>query len=168
MPIEIRPSTLEIADRRRALIRQAWAAAYPHIYTAQEMDDIFTDRITQTSSWRARRLNQIGSFSAFDGDQLVGVTALSALTDGDAEVVVMYVRPDQQRAGIGRLLWARAEAEARKRDAPGLWVWTLERGGAVAYYERMGCTARDSGTFTIGDHAEPAIGLWKAIEENED
>lgn len=80
-------------------------------------------------------------FSAWDGDELLGIAALKRMDSGHAEVKSMRTHPDRLRRGAARALLDRVIAEAR---AEGYAQLSLETGvgtpfvAANALYERAG------------------------------
>lgn len=70
---------------------------------------------------------------------------------GVAELHRLYVRPDQRRRGLGRLLVRHAEEHARRNGARRLFFWSDTRfTDAHRLYEGMGY-ARDGSTRDLGD-----------------
>jgi putative acetyltransferase len=103
------------------------------------IDAAFGD--TETSSFTAairaspRYVPEL-TFVADDGGELVGFTMLSYVTAGEGDVLIltpMAVRPDRQRAGIGKRVVRAAIAAADARGEP---VMLVE--GVPAYYPQFG------------------------------
>lgn len=63
-------------------------------------------------------------YLAYDGEELVGEFVLLATGPATCEIVNLAVREDRQGQGIGRLLLARAEEEARRTGAAALEIGT--------------------------------------------
>jgi GNAT superfamily N-acetyltransferase len=63
-----------------------------------------------------------------------GILTLLIHTPYAAEIVVMGVRPELHRAGIGQALLERAEARLAERDIPYLQLKTLSRRSADKGY----------------------------------
>lgn len=101
---------------------------------------------------------EIKLFAAWDGEQLMGMGALKALSDTDGEVKSMRTHPDFLRRGVGTALMEKIISAAR--DA-GLAALFLETGtsehydAATALYERFGFTYR------------PPFGDYKASPHNQ-
>lgn len=72
---------------------------------------------------------------AWEGERLVGCLAL-LMSGGEARMRQVAVAADAQGRGIGRLLVAKFEAEARRRGAARVVLHA--RRTAVAFYERLG------------------------------
>lgn len=69
--------------------------------------------------------------------QVMGFAGLWPAVDGAADVDPLYVEPEQQGAGIGRLLWAALEAHARETGAKRIVIDSDPH--AIGFHERMGC-----------------------------
>jgi len=81
---------------------------------------------------------EIGPYAVGFSDLLHGGDAPSPAARGP-EVRRLYVHPRYKRRGIGRALLARAEADARARDAASIWL-TAWAGNvdALAFYAALG------------------------------
>jgi ribosomal protein S18 acetylase RimI-like enzyme len=73
---------------------------------------------------------------AWDGERAVGCLALLMGGAREARMRQVAVAPDARGRGIGRLLVAESEAEARRRGAARMTLHA--RQSAVAFYERLG------------------------------
>ena len=69
-------------------------------------------------------------WSVWEGDEVVGIGALKALSDDSGEVKSMRTRPDYLRRGVAALLLDHIVAEARAR---GLTHLRLETGTGLAF-----------------------------------
>lgn len=141
----------------RDVIRRAWEQAYTHTYTRQEIMDYFTGRVEGWAGWREQRASLLGHIVAELDQQVVGTASLARLTDGDAELVSLYVDPPYQQRGIGHRLWQVCLALLRKQGIPALKTWVLATASAVHFYERRGCRLVGTDYFYIGSHAESVL-----------
>lgn len=153
-------------EARVDVIRSAWRAAYSHIFTRAEIDGIFNGDIEGEGSWVASRLAPAGTLAARRDGRLIGLASLGLLRNGDAELAAFYVRPEEQRRGVGLALWSRALDEFQVRGCTRMEVWTLARAGARQFYEARGCFAFGAGSFTAAGHVEPAVGYAVRISES--
>lgn len=145
-------------DARVDVIRAAWRSAYSHIFTRTEIDGIFNGDMEGEGSWVASRLAPAGTLAARRDGRLIGLASLGFLRNGDAELAAFYVRPEEQRRGVGLALWSQALDEFRLRGCTRMEVWTLARADARKFYEARGCVAFADGSFTTAGHVEPAVG----------
>jgi ribosomal protein S18 acetylase RimI-like enzyme len=155
--IQIRWAAQEDIPARWDLIRVAWDQAYAHIYTSQEIEDVFHNRIEQKNTWQHNRRQVLGSLVAEVDGQVVGTAGLALLRDGDGEVTSLYVHPDWQSKGVGTALWNGCVDALRDHDCSGVQVWVLENAGALAFYRRRGCLLFGEGYYWVGRHTERAL-----------
>lgn len=144
-----------------AINRVAWENAYQHIYTDEEIADLFAERITQGGTWTTRRRSQLETFVAEIGASgavigFVGTTLLKRA--GEGEITHLYVHPDYQRQGVGRLLWDTGVAFLKSKNCKMIWVWVLEKAPAYRFYLYQGCEVRENGVYRIGTHREVTKG----------
>ena len=127
------------------------------------IDAAFGD--TETSVFTARIRASPGyvpelTFVADDDGDLVGFTMLSYVTAGDAEVLIltpMAVRPDRQRAGVGKQVVRAAIAAADARREP---VVLVE--GVPSYYPQFGFRSASELGFERPDPRIPEA-AWLAL-----
>jgi putative acetyltransferase len=127
------------------------------------IDAAFED--TETSGFTARIRSSAGyvpelTFVADDDGELVGFTMLSYVIAGDRDVLIltpMAVRPDRQRAGVGKQVVRAAIAAADARGEPVLLVE-----GVPSYYPQFGFRSASELGFERPDPRipEPA---WMAL-----
>ena len=159
VPFIIRPRIPEDRAACLAINIAGWQTAYADIFTPEEIAGAFDRTIPITSSSGEGRGELLDVFVAEWDDKVVGFITISQRNDGSGEVGSLYVHPDHQRQGVGRSLWMAVIDFLRGQNIETVTVWTLERGGAVEFYERLGCTRFTVDTITIGDHEERTIGL---------
>ncbi|HEU4960693.1 MAG TPA: GNAT family N-acetyltransferase [Sphingomonas sp.] len=83
----------------------------------------------------------VSFFSAWDGEDLLGIGAIKQLDTGHAELKSMRTAPDQLRRGVGRAMLAHLIAVARERGYTRLSLETGTApmfGPANAMYEAFG------------------------------
>ena len=100
------------------------------------------------------------TFVADDDGELVGFTMLSHVTAGEREVLIltpMAVRPDRQRAGVGKQVVRAAIAAADARGEP---VVLVE--GVPSYYPQFGFRSASELGFERPDPRIPEA-AWMAL-----
>jgi putative acetyltransferase len=127
------------------------------------IDAAFGD--AETSEFTARIRASAGyvpelTFVADDDGELVGFTMLSHVTAGEREVLIltpMAVRPDRQRAGVGKQVVRAAIAAADARGEP---VVLVE--GVPSYYPQFGFRSASELGFERPDPRIPEA-AWMAL-----
>jgi putative acetyltransferase len=127
------------------------------------IDAAFGD--TETSVFTARIRASVGyvpelTFVADDDGELVGFTMLSYVTAGQRDVLIltpMAVRPDRQRAGVGKRVVHAAIAAAEARGEP---VVLVE--GVPSYYPQFGFVSAAALGFEPPDARIPDA-AWMAL-----
>ena len=139
-------------------MRSAWRSAYAHIFSPDEIEGVFDGSLEGEGSWVGARLASAGTLAARRDGSLLGLASLGLLRDGGGELAALFVRPQDQGRGVGTALWEAAIEELRRAGCPRMEVWTLARADARSFYERRGCVAVDTGSFTVGHHVEEVVG----------
>lgn len=156
--IEIRAGTDADVEALAETGRRLFTAAYGNISGADDLaahvDDYFSEATVSSELGR----DDVQYDLAMDGDDIVGflktrrspVPNQVPLSNG-IEVQQLYVSPDQQRKGIGRMLTDRAVSIAREWGADGLWlsVWQ-EADWAVNFYRAYGYRTVGTADFWLG------------------
>jgi len=127
------------------------------------IDAAFDD--TETSVFTAKIRASLGyvpelTFVADEDGELVGFTMLSYVTAGDRDVLIltpMAVRPDRQRAGVGKQVVHAAIAAADARREP---VVLVE--GVPSYYPQFGFRSAGELGFERPDPRIPEA-AWMAL-----
>lgn len=80
---------------------------------------------------------------AFDGQVLAGVAVLDTLWRGPGhdllQLEFLHVGRPYRGLGLGRRLFAHAQAAARERGARGLYISATPSAHTVAFYRSLGC-----------------------------
>ena len=85
---------------------------------------------------------------AWDGRRAVGCLVLKLLPGREIQMRQVAVRADAQRKGVGRLLIAEAEAEAKRQGRARMVLHA--RQPAVAFYEKLGYAVEGEPFVEIG------------------
>lgn len=97
---------------------------------------------------------------AVEDGEVVGYARLIAMPDGSARIRQVVVEPSRQRSGIGSSLVLELIGLARRRGIP--LVWLEARVTAIAFYERLGFTARP-GVFPYGRTGLPHVRMEQPL-----
>ncbi|AZO08265.1 MULTISPECIES: GNAT family N-acetyltransferase [unclassified Mesorhizobium] len=147
----------------RALLVETWHATYDAIYGAQRVTEI-TDDWHSIASLQARLMRPNSEFLlADDGSRIGGMAFASATTDPKIVLLhQLYVHPDCQRQGIGRLLLD--EVELSFPQARTIRVEVEEaNASAIAFYEASGFQPAGKTADCGGGSGMPALVLEKRL-----
>lgn len=152
--------------------QRLFIAAYGKISGADDLAAHVDDYFGETVVARELRQNGIRYLLAMDEGEIAGFLKLrsgeipkSVAADKAVEVQQLYVSPDQQRRGIGRLLMDRAVEIALEAAAQGLWlsVWE-EADWAISFYQRYGFRTVGTTDFWLGDSHYNDFLMWFPAE----
>jgi ribosomal protein S18 acetylase RimI-like enzyme len=173
--LQIREAVTGDIERLAATGRRLFVASYGNISGAEDLaahvDDYFSDSTVAAELGR----DGVRYLLAIDDEAIVGflklrqnevpksVPAVTAL-----EVQQLYVSPDQQRRGIGRMLMDRAVEFARAASVQGLWlsVWE-EADWAIRFYRRYGFSTVGTADFWLGDSHFNDFLMWLAASADQ-
>lgn len=132
MGVTIRPAREADAEAIAGVHVETWRAAYAGLLPQEVLDGL--SRRRQTRRWRRAirdpqaELGQV--FVAEDG----GIAGFGSASCKAGEITTLYVRPDAQRRGIGRMLFHHM---AEFLEGP-VSLWVLDGNPAAGFYERLG------------------------------
>ena len=156
--IEIRAGTEADIEALAETGRRLFTAAYGNIAGADDLASHVDDYFSAAAVASELRREGVRYDLAMDGDDIVGFlkTLRSAIPDQvplshGIEVQQLYVSPEQQRKGIGRMLSDCAVSVAREQGADGLWlsVWQ-EANWAIDFYRGYGYRTVGTADFWLG------------------
>jgi ribosomal protein S18 acetylase RimI-like enzyme len=147
----------------RDLLVETWHATYDSIYGAERVTEI-TDEWYSAASLKARLVRPNSEFLIADDGKRIGGTAFAVATSDPAIILLhqLYVRPDCQRKGIGKLLLDEIE-----ESFPEARILRLEveeaNGPAVAFYRVNGFLPAGSTSDCGGGSGLPALVFEKTL-----
>jgi ribosomal protein S18 acetylase RimI-like enzyme len=156
--IEIRRATVNDVNALAEAGRRLFTAAYGNISGAEDLAAHIDDYFSVNAVASEIETEGVQYHLAMYRDVIAGFVKLRRgaipkqvpLVTG-LEVQQLYVAPDQQRKGIGRLLSDRAVVVALEDAADGLWlsVWQ-EADWAVSFYRSYGYRTVGTADFWLG------------------
>lgn len=165
--IRIRDATPADARAIASVQADVWRTTYRGHFPDAVLDQVDLDARAQRREARLREMpaKEICLLAELDGAVIgfvMGGPREFDAASGEAEVYAIYVRDEQQRAGVGRALLAEA---ARRLDAlglRGLLIWVLrENAKGRSFYERNGGRAERERPYEIGGAQITETGyLW--------
>ena len=132
MGVTIRPAREADTEAIAGVHVETWRYAYAGLLPQEVLDGL--SRRRQTRRWRRAirdpqaELGQV--FVAEDG----GIAGFGSASREAGEITTLYVRPDAQRRGIGRMLFHHM---AEFLEGP-VSLWVLDGNPAAGFYERLG------------------------------
>lgn len=156
--IEVRRATVDDVKALAEAGRRLFTAAYGNISGAEDLATHIDDYFSIGAVASEIETEGVQYHLAMYRDVIAGFLKLRRgaipkqvpLANG-FEVQQLYVAPDHQRKGIGRLLSDRAVVVAREEDSDGLWlsVWQ-EADWAVNFYRSYGYHTVGTADFWLG------------------
>ncbi len=132
MDVTVRPACGQDAGAIAGVHVETWQAAYAGLLPQGVLDGLSQRR--QTRRWRRAIHNpegELGQVFVADAD---GIAGFGSANRGTGEITTLYVHPEAQRRGIGRLLFVRM---AEFLDGP-VSLWVLDGNLAAGFYARLG------------------------------
>jgi GNAT superfamily N-acetyltransferase len=169
---QVRLAIPEDADAIAQVHWDSWVATYTGVFPQASFDAYPLG--TRREVWRreAEGPGERRLFVAANGAEVLGFANLGPYRRqpheppgqgaGEAELMALYLRPGQQRRGIGRALWDAVLAEARARGCPALRLWVIAGNPAEGFYAAMG--ARPVGENVFDAHGTPVREVCRRIE----
>ncbi len=82
----------------------------------------------------------------------------------DCEIVAIYVLPEYQKQGYGKLLFKYIVGEYKKNNYKSMIIWTFAKNKDQKFYEKLGGTIQKTGKHNLGGTEIPLVGyVWDDI-----
>ena len=92
-----------------------------------------------------------GMLVAVNAGEVIGYVMITKDRDGTAQIWAIYVLPEWQRRGAGRLLWKAALERGRQLESDQLVLWVLDGNEpARQFYERQGAVVAEERDYPVG------------------
>ncbi len=132
MGVIVRPAREDDAEAIAGVHVETWRDAYAGLLPQEALDGL--SRRQQMRRWRRAIRNpeaELGQVFVAEEGGIVGFGSASRET---GEITTLYVQPDAQRQGIGRMLFRRL---AEFLGGP-VSLWVLDGNPAAGFYARLG------------------------------
>ena len=132
MGVIVRPAREDDAEAIAGVHVETWRDAYAGLLPQEVLDGL--SRRQQMRRWRRAIRNpeaELGQVFVAEEAEIAGFGSASRER---GEITTLYVRPDAQRQGVGRMLFRRL---AEFLDGP-VSLWVLDGNPATGFYERLG------------------------------
>lgn len=152
MSYTIRPATLADVNGITEVARHTWDVTYAQSVAPHNRRRFLDRAYTPRSLREAISRERVWFFVALQGETVLGFAQYVRRSDGQGELVRIYVHPDHQRHGIGRGFLAIGLAEMVASGIDRCYVSAEANNAAArAFYERFGFRLhREYGHF-LGD-----------------
>ncbi|WP_028596199.1 GNAT family N-acetyltransferase [Paenibacillus assamensis] len=142
--MNIRPVLKEDASYIQTVARQSWNAAYGNIYPQSFIDEFVSkaysvDSLEQGAERDEQRAERHFYVCEAEGSIIAFAQVMSQETAGEYELLRIYVQPERQNAGAGRLLLSNFLTTIPHMNKLVAWVEDKNEQGR-RFYERNGFT----------------------------
>jgi ribosomal protein S18 acetylase RimI-like enzyme len=141
--VTIRRATPDDAHAIAVIHVASSLAAYRGLLPDQHLEAFTVER--REANWHGILTGGDGvAWIAEDGGRPLGWIHVGSSRDGDAapttaELRTMYIDPSEWRRGIGRALWAEAEAHLVAQDFKAVTLWVFQANArAIEFYRALG------------------------------
>ncbi|HHT18301.1 MAG: GNAT family N-acetyltransferase [Euryarchaeota archaeon] len=154
----IRRATLSDVNQIANVIMRAWKEGYSGIIDPEYIKTMETDKYV--SIFKDNISNQKEIIFVYDEKGVKGFISGKELKGKcDCEVVGLYVDPENQGKGMGKLLFKKMEEEFLKRGKSRLIVWTLHKASNNGFYLKMGGLKKEDKTLNYGGKSYAGVGF---------
>lgn len=165
MKIEIKRASLYQAKEIAEVCVITWKHAYRGIVSDEFLDAMTPDRHERIIKENLERgLEDI--FVAVYKEKIIGFVSVNkAGSEGyDAEIVAIYVLPEYQGCGTGKMLFTQALQAVESAGLNSVILWVLEDNSAVNFYRHLGGVVRKRSTKRIGNQTLNILGfVWEDL-----
>lgn len=152
--VRVQPAEARHLEGVQRVAQTTWRATYRGTILDADIERFLERNYSIAALEQILERPLISLHVALDGEELVGYATAGVNRYGEAELFAIYVLPDYQGRGVGRLLWqaARAFLAATGRDDFILWVLDSNE-TARRFYERQGARFAGERDFPMGTAA---------------
>ncbi|MDO5835006.1 MAG: GNAT family N-acetyltransferase [Methanobacterium sp.] len=154
----IRRATLNDVDQIATIILRAWKVAYSGIIDSEYVDNMNKDKYV--SIFKNNILNQEELIYVYDEHGVKGfISGKEHEGEYDCEIVGLYVDPEKQRKGVGKLLFNKIKEDLRSRGKINLILWTLDDADNNGFYRKMGGVKKETKKLNYGGKSYAGVGF---------
>ena len=166
MPL-LRIARRDDVDQLSAVFLDCWRISYAEVMPASLVAGMTARKARSLWADALQRPNQ--TILAATGDEpphaVVGFVGFQLQADETGYVSSLYVSPQLQGGGVGRLLLSGAEQELRNAGARSARLWVFEENGpSRAFYDRQGWKP-DGRRETLPEWGQPQLSLTKTLSD---
>ncbi|HEX3963999.1 MAG TPA: GNAT family N-acetyltransferase [Trebonia sp.] len=166
MPL-LRVAGPDDVDQLAAVFLDCWRISYAQVMPAPLVAGMTSQKARSMWTDALRRPHQ--TILAATGDEpphaVLGFVGFQLQGDGAGYVSSLYVSPNLQGGGVGRLLLSEAEKELRDCGARTARLWVFEENApSRAFYVRQGWQP-DGRRETLPEWGQPQLGMTKTLAD---
>ena len=161
----IRAATLSDVDQIAVVILKAWKEAYTGIIDPEYIKTMNKDKYV--SIFKNNILNQKEIIHVYSKKGVKGfISGKAGRGKYDCEIVGLYVDPENQGNGIGKLLFKKMLKEFAARGKRSLIVWTLDGADNNGFYINMGGVKKENKILKYGGKSYTGAGFKFDLRPN--
>jgi ribosomal protein S18 acetylase RimI-like enzyme len=153
------------ADQLAAVFLDCWKVSYARVMPASLVEGMTSPKARTMWADALRRAGQtiVAATQDEPPHAVLGFVGFQLEPNGVGYVSSLYVSPNLQGGGVGRLLLAEAEKELRASGAQQARLWVFEDNApSLAFYVRQGWVP-DGRRETLPEWGQPQLGLTKPL-----
>lgn len=157
----IREMNVQDIENVRAIAREAWRDTYSHFIPIDIQDKVLEEAYSDEQM--AIRFNTSTNFVAEEDGVLMGYAFFSYKSDGRLYLESIYIDPDHQGKGVGKLLIRTGISKFPKAE---ILTLTVYRGNSnVSFYEKLGFEVINENEGNFFGHSVTFIQMEKKINK---
>ncbi len=164
MPL-LRVADCDDVDQLAAVFLDCWRISYAAVMPSPLVESMTAEKARELWAEAVRRPGQEIVIAAADEPphSVLGFVGFRLHDDGAGYVSSLYVSPNLQGGGVGRLLLDEAEKELRESGARTARLWVFEDNApSRAFYVRHGWRP-DGRRETLPEWGQPQLGMVKTL-----
>ena len=154
----IRIATLSDVNQIAKVIMRAWEVSYTGIIDPEYIKTMNKDKYVSIFKDNISKQKEI-IFVYYEKEVKGFVSGKEHKGEYDCEIVGLYVDPENQGRGIGKLLFQKMEEEFTLRGKSSLIVWTLDNADNHGFYIKMGGVKKENKLLEYGGKSYSGVGF---------
>ena len=151
-----------------SVIISTWKDAYQGIVPDDFLMSLNTEKHEQLFKEQIKEQKETIIILENDDKRIVGMVLGGKDRSGafDCEIVAIYVLPEYQKQGYGKLLFKHIIEEHKKHSYKSMIIWTFEKNKDQRFYEKLGGIIQKTSNHIINGKAIPIVGyVWEDISK---
>lgn len=149
--LEIRKATAQDIPLIRALCFKIWPQTYRHLLSQEQIDYMLDMMYSPASLQKQIKEDGCVFLIVYDDKEPVAFASYNEYKPRIWKLHKIYILPDQQGKGIGRLIVNHIVAEIKPQNAKAIQLQVNRENKAKDFYKRLGFTIIHTADFDIGN-----------------